>query len=527
MESDNNGNGDLKIINIKALEEASCYDHPIDYRNPIKILETHISWVLLTGQFAYKIKKPVNLGFVDYSTLDRRKKFCEEELRLNKLLADDLYIAVVPIYGSLSEPSFKPNFKAGTPGVPIEYAVKMRQFDQNLLLDRLLKKNALSKEIMLSIASQISKFHESTPKSSPDSRFGTPDNIREPMLDNFKECERLLQETNNEHEQLNIKEKKEKLYALRKWSETTFLEKLLLIQDRKKNGFVRDCHGDLHLRNMVLDNFDKSDQSLENPESTPKSTKVIIFDRIEFNPDFRWNDIMSEVAFLAMDLEEKHHTELCYSFLNSYLQAIGDYEGLELLNFYKVYRAMVLAKVTLESPIHNKLAIFSHYLDYAHKIALETTARKPELIIAHGVSGSGKTFFGNQVAPSMPAIHIRSDIERKRLYKAQPTNLYSEEKTEKTYERLYQIAHALLSFGFKVFVDAAFLQKKHRKKFQVLAEEFRIPFKILQFDADKSLLQKRIEKRRQEKQDASDATLEVLEMQLKILEPLTEEERKN
>lgn len=519
-------------LNIKALLQADRYDHPV---NHFQVIETHISWVLLTGDFAYKIKKPVNLGFVDYSSLKKRKFYCEEEFHLNQILAKNIVLAVVPIYGTLEDPSFKPH----NPHKPhqkktinqtemmeddiienniIEYAVKMRQFDQSMMLNQLLEKNELTQNILVNIAVQVAAFHENAEPAAINTPFGSAENIKEPLLDNFLDCETLLKEwEENKDPILDLREILKDLKALKTWSLTVFQQKLSLFEARKRNGFVRDCHGDLHLGNMVLLN-----------------SKTTIFDRIEFNLNFRWNDIINEVAFLMMDLEERHHTELAYSFLNPYLQQIGDYEGLELLDFYKIYRAMVRAKVALESPINNKLSVFHHYLHYGLSIALKNQEDKnqkaknqkpPKLIITVGVSGSGKTFLSNELAPYIPAIHIRSDIERKRLFFADRLpSLYVAEKTEATYERLYEISNSLLQWGYSVLVDATFLQKKHREKFQKLAEKLKVPFSILQVNAPKTVLAERIRERLSNRQDASEATLEVLEMQLKNEEPLTEEE---
>lgn len=491
-------------LKIKNLLKPEMYDHPVD---SIELVETHISWVLLTGQFAYKIKKPVNFGFLDFSTLDKRKLYCEEELRLNRRLAPDLYLEVVSIFGSEDNPVLKGQ------GPAIEYAVKMRQFPQSSQLDRLLEAGGLDSSIIDKLAAKVAYFHLSNKSAEMHSGFGDLEHIREPVLENFKHIRASINDSNIEP----------MVYMLESWSKQQLDELADAIRQRKQQGFVRECHGDMHLRNIALWDDD-----------------VIIFDCIEFNPNFYWIDVISEIAFLIMDLEDRNQSPLAQRFLNSYLEITGDYEGVRLLRFYKVYRAMVRAKVdalrtSQEQPgsLEYKQTVedFLQYLNLAERYTFIT---KPCLLINHGLSGSGKTFATRKILKAFPAIHIRSDIERKRLYQQDEDRdafdgvnqgIYTPEATRRTYGRLVEIAQILLASGYSVVIDAANLKLEQRQLFVELAKGLHSPYLFLNFHAPLETLKKRIRQRAQLGHDASDATLEILEHQLETHEQLTEEEK--
>lgn len=319
---------------IQALQDPSLYDHPI---SQFEIIETHLSLVILTGTFAYKIKKPVYFPFVDFSTLEKRLFYCQEELRLNQKLAPSLYQEVLPISGSFDHPHIGLHPSKPT----IEYAIKMAQFDTEQVLARLLKQGHLTVSHLNKLAEQISLFHQEAAKSELFSPYGEPHTIQTAMLDNFSECLPLLNA--KKLDALNTP-----LLELQAWSKNQFkiLEPLFLA--RKQAGFIRECHGDLHLENMVLFN-----------------NQLIIFDCIEFNNTLHWIDTMNDIAFLTMDLHAKQAPKKAWYFLNRYLALTEDFEGMALLPFYQVYRAMVRAKVALLSPSPNPLALFSHYLNLA------------------------------------------------------------------------------------------------------------------------------------------------------------------
>lgn len=486
---------------IETMQNPDVFDHPV---TDVQLLETHISWVLLTGDYAYKIKKPVNLGFVNFTTLNKREFYCHEEIRLNRRLAQELYLEVVPITGSSENPKIN-----GTT-TPIEYAVKMKQFPQEALLSHLLHHEALLPRHIDNLAFKVAEFHQQVEIAPPDSCFGTPERVDEVVQENFRHL------INSE---IHTGDLKTKIELLQQWSHQEFNQLAELFTQRKEQGFIRECHGDMHLGNMILLN-----------------DEVTLFDCIEFNENFRWIDVLSEIAFCKMDLEYRGFPELSSRFLNAYLEQSGDYEGIPLIRFYLVYRAMVRAKVaairisqsgtsdTEKLPIQ---AECQGYLDLAEKYIKPL---KPFLLITHGFSGSGKTYTTQQLVDGLQAIRLRSDVERKRLHglkslqsshSADTGDIYSADSTENTYHRLAQLAQILLEAGHSVIVDATFLKHDFREKYKTLAEELKAPFAILDFQIAEEILKKRIRKR---SLDASEANLTILKQQIQSHDPILEVE---
>lgn len=458
-----------------------------------QLLETHISWVLLAGDYAWKIKKPVDFGFLDFSSLDKRRFYCEEELRLNGRLAPNIYLEVVPVCGTLDAP------RLGGEGEPLDYAVKMRRFDQSGLLSNRLP--LLTPELMDELADLAADFHQQIQVCGKDCEFGSPAAVLAPMLDNFSTIRGLGQppEVLGQLEQIEA------------WTRATAEALTPVLQARKDNGFIRECHGDMHLGNITI--IDE---------------QAVIFDGIEFNPELRWIDTMNEVAFLLMDLREKQLPQLAWHFLNRYLQATGDYPGLALCSLYQAYRAMVRAKVAALGG--NQQSGFASYLRQAQAC---TNSPAPRLIITHGLSGSGKSYTASRAADQSGAVHLRSDIERKRLEglaalsrtgSALDSGIYTRDKTDQTYQRLLQLAQQLLQEGYSVIVDATFLFSEQRRVFRELAAQLSIPFAILDMQTPESLLRQRIRQRQQQARDPSEADERVLELQLQNRQPLTSEE---
>jgi aminoglycoside phosphotransferase family enzyme/predicted kinase len=491
---------------IDSLQNPSIYDHTIEY---FKVIETHISWVILTGDFAYKIKKPVDFGFLDFTTLEKRKHYCEEELRLNRQLAPQIYLDVVAIHGSPQQPILTSNDQP-----VIEYAVKMRQFPQPNEMDHLLEAGNLLPKHIDQLARVVAHFHLTTGQPPAGSKYGDYQHVTAPVMENFSQT------------RLHIKDPGAiaLIDQLEKWSRNECVRLQGVISTRKKNNFVRSCHGDMHLGNMVL--LDK---------------EPVIFDRIEFNNNFYFIDVMSEIAFLLMDLDYRQQHQLAWRFLNHYLQITGDYEGLTLLGFYKAYRAMVRAKVDAlrlsqeqENSEEYKETLAS-CLDHLQLAAGYTRPGKPVLLINHGLSGSGKSFNTKKLAERLPAVTIRSDIERKRLYAIEADQeslagaeqgIYTLEATERTYETLARLATAVLTAGFNVIIDAVNLKQAQRQYFINLANQLDLQFIILHYQADQDIMRSRIQDRLTANDDASDATLEILQHQLGQLESLSVDEQR-
>lgn len=474
---------------IERLRLSERYPHPV---SRIEVIETHISWLLLTGEYAYKIKKPVNFGFLDFTTLEQRRHCCEEELRLNQRLAPDIYEAVIPISGSESEPLL------GDDSAPIEYAVRMRQFDSDQRLDQLLERHLFQAEWIDMLAARIAHFHKRIPIVAQDSPWGEPETIAGVVFDNYSHPNRALLEP-GDIELLDRLEActRRRFEALR----DTFVA-------RKRSGHVRECHGDLHLGNITLFH-----------------DKLRLFDCIEFNLQFRWIDTICDLAFLLMDLEANGQFRWANRCLNLYLELTGDYEGLVLLDFYKAYRSMVRAKVAMlgDKP---DIETFRRYLHLTERYC---TPKPPFLLLMHGVSGSGKSYLSKRLFEAMGAIRIRSDVERKRIFRSasrsEKLEMYGSDMNIRTFHRLVDMTRLMLRAGISVVVDATFIRLRGRALYRQMAEREGIPMRIISCHCDQNLIEARLKRRAEEGSDPSDADIEVMRRQLAILHPITAEEQ--
>ncbi len=485
---------------VRALSDERVLGHPVP--KP-QLLETHISHVILTGVYAYKIKKAVDLEFLNFVSLESRKKYSFEELRLNRRTAPELYLEVLAIGGSAGAPAF---------GVlpAIEYVLKMREFPQSDLASNTLEAWRLEPCHWDWLAGDLARFHTMAEVAGADSGFGLPKQIRQWALQNFRQVD---QRATTQHA---LRERQ----RLEEWTRAAYVELEDGFETRRREGHVRECHGDLHLGNLVM---------IDN--------RLTPFDCIEFNPNLRWIDVTSDLAFLTMDLQHRKARPMASRLLNRYLEISGDYAGLEVLGFYQVYRAVVRAKVALmksgqgggdgAGPVRD----FERYMELALSYL---DSSRPALIITHGLSGSGKTAFSERLVQVMNAVRIRSDVERKRLHglgssaRSQAPvggGLYDSGVSERTYERLLQLAQGVIRNGYAVIADAAFLKKAQRRRFQQAAQTLGIPFLILDFVAPVEVLRERLAERERKDADASDATVKVLDYQLKTQEPLTTDEQ--
>ena len=491
---------------VRALKNADLYDHPV---SAFSIIETHISWIILTGTYAYKIKKPVDFGFIDFSTLDKRKFYCEEELRLNRRFSDNLYLKVIAIRSSNTHP------RLNGEGKIIEYAVQMKEFPQNMLISNYASKGLLTADHIDSMAQVVADFHSKAPCSLSSNSFGNWDTIVKWNHENFPHLEKEIPE----------KYLPDYYQSLKNWCLQQEETLKPVMQFRHQNGSVRECHGDLHLGNMVL----------QEDQCTP-------FDCLEFNDELRWIDPISEIAFVVMDLQAQDYDEYAWRFLNRYLAINGDYDGVSLLAYYIVYRALVRAKVEALSIAHRAKESFSdnnifkpalHYLDATQPWI---NPQHAVLIVMHGLSGSGKSTVAGHLASKLGAIHIRSDIERKRLYDLVSTadsgssvgqGIYTEGASQKTYSRLAELAQKLVENNFSVIVDATCLKSAQRGLFRQTAQRLDVPSFLISCQAPEKELRQRISQRLDQGGDASEANQRVLTNQLKNQEPLSKKELKD
>lgn len=488
---------------VAALQNAALYDHDID---AFQVIETHISWVLLTGPYAYKMKKPVRFGFLDFSSLSLRKQYCEEELRLNRRYAPQLYQAVIPVTGSIEHPGLYGQ------GEAIEYLVKMRQFSQHDLLSHLAENGKLQPSRIDEMADVIAAHHVKAQAASQNMVYGTLKSISKWVNENFSQLWPLLRD----------RELIDHYVELQDWSDRELEKHWRYMRERKHAGFVRECHGDLHLGNMAL---------VEN--------QVTLFDCIEFNPELRWIDVISEAAFVMMDLQQRGYPHLAWRFINRYLQQTGDYDGVKLLRYYLVYRALVRAKVAAlrtRQPGNTTTqvsAIWKEVTEYTELALLYINTVRPVILLMHGFSGSGKSTLAGKLAESLGALQIRSDIERKRLYghtalerteSGVDSGIYSSVATLRTYTCLEELTEKIVNAGFPVIVDASFLHARMRVQFKHLAKILGVPCLIIDCIAPVKTLRKRVRLRMRLEKDPSEATLDVLEKQLALADRLSDQE---
>jgi hypothetical protein len=490
-------------LHIARLLEPGFYPHPV---GTVELVETHISWVLLTGSYAYKVKKPLDLGFLDFSTLEKREHCCREELRLNRRLAPHIYLEVVAITGTPESPVL-----AG-PGTPIEYAVKMRQFAQDGLLDRRLAAGTLPAELIDRLARRVAEFHGGIERAPEGSDFGTPERAHYPVEENFRQTRPLITDPTVT----------ERLEHLGERSEAAYVRLRPALAARREGGFIRECHGDMHLGNMA-----------------EVSGELVIFDGIEFNPNLRWIDVMSEVAFFCMDLEQRGRADYAWRFLNGYLEVTGDYAGLAVLRYYQSYRAMVRAKVTAirlgqpDVPTDDRARAEAAFLGYLGQAEGYAAAQQPFLLLTRGPSGAGKTVVAGTLCERLGAVRVRSDVERKRLAGLAPearsgsglaSGLYSDQASGATYGRLVSLARQVLEAGLPVVLDATFLLREQREMARRVARSLGVPFLVLDVSAPADVLRARVAERERAATDASEASAAVLERQLQGLGPLDPDE---
>jgi len=484
------------LANPAMLLQPQSFAHPV---GRIAMLETHISWVYLTGRYAYKVKKPVAFPFLDYSTLVSRQRFCQLELERNRKWAGDLYIDLVGLHGE------EGNIRIGEAESQVEWAIRMHEFSQDDCLANLAQKGPLPQEWIDDLAEHLVESHQQAEPVKLDSEYGKAESLKDQLIQCFIDINHAGQ-----HQSEAIDCGRLEALIFQKLEALTDL-----LKDRRTAGRVRECHGDLHLSNLIR-----------------WKGKTVGFDAIEFNADFYWIDVWSEVAFTIMDLDSRGQYFAASRLLNRYAENSGDYQGLECLTVYLTYRAMVRARINalrvIQNPPQSEIANEAQLemIKYL-KLAEGYFRERPLCIwITHGVSGSGKSTGMLGVIDRGRMVRIRSDVERKRLAGLEPldkgpASIYTTEFSKATYQRCIELSRRILKAGYPVIIDATFLKRWQRELVYQLGNELNIPVHIARFEAEPNELISRVMNR---KGDASDATAEVVLRQLSEQEPLSEEE---
>ena len=471
----------------------------------VELVQTHISFVFIAGDYVYKVKKPVNFGFLDFTTLEKRKFYCEEELRLNRRLASSIYLDVVPITcddrGTVSP---------GGRGAIVDYAVRMRKLPLDKMLKVLLARGEAEPGIMDKVAEKISRFHTEAATGGAIDEMGSIRTIRHNTDENFAQTEKYIGVTLAACQYDFIKAYVEKFLAVNK----------SLLEKRVADHKIRDCHGDLHLEHICI------------------ADEIIVFDCIEFNDRFRCGDVAAEVAFLTMDLDYNGYPDHAAVFENAYLKYSGDTDMRTLLNFYRCYYAYVRGKVTSFRLDQKELPdaerqdirkIASRYFDLACTYAARL--EKPVLILTAGLIGSGKSFQARNLAEQLGADIIRTDVLRKELLQISPSEkhhesfgqgIYAGEVSRKTYDKAFELASNKIRLGKSVIIDASFRSRADRAMAADLARRLNVPLYVIECTCPDAVAKIRLEKRMLDKDNPSDGRWEILEEQKKQYEALLE-----
>ena len=490
---------------IEFLSKPTSYPHKTD--KTIQVIQTQMSLVFLTGDYVYKLHKPVDLGYVDYTTLDKRHYFCEQEVKLNRRLSPDLYYGVLPITADQNG-----RLELDGKGQTVEYAVKMKTLPSDKMLDKLLASDSVTEDMMTLVAKKVSDFHKKAVFSDEIANVASLDTLSFNAEENFQQLSPYAGRVFSQKQ----------LDRIIAFTRAFLKDKADLFNKRIRDNRIKDCHGDLHSQHICF------------------TDPISIYDCIEFIDRFRYVDVAAEVSFLCMDLDHSGHADLSQAFFKAYLENSQDEEIRLLTDYYRCYYACVRAKVNcfqLDDPLVSDEAkekcqsTAKAYID----LACAYTDRKPRLFINYGTTGCGKSTLSRELSKHLGLVYLSSDITRKKLanvalddhhFKEYNADLYSPEMTEATYNALYDNADKALKAGLSVILDAAFLKKAERDHAVSIAEKNGARYHILHYPTTEEETVANLNKRANEK-DASDGTYDIYLMQIRSLDPLTDDEIKN
>ncbi|NOS36040.1 MAG: AAA family ATPase [Deltaproteobacteria bacterium] len=486
---------------IKALLNPAAYPE----KPPgVELRQTHISYLFFTPEFVYKVKKPVNFGFLDFTTLRKRRFYCEQEVTLNGRLAEDVYIEVVAIKKG------KGGIGVGGEGRTVEYAVKMKRLPHEMMLNEMLEDSRITDEMVREIGRVIGRFHLKIPSTSEISRFGLPDLLTKNTEENFSQTKKYRARTVSSEQFERIEDFTRGMLEKREG----------LFNKRVEGGYIKELHGDLHADHVCI------------------TDSIKIFDCIEFNERFRYSDVVSDMAFLAMDFDCYNRHDLSRLFGLAYFETTEDPLGKELLNFYKCYRAYVRGKVESfkldeeEVSDEEKEVSRLHAMRYFHLADLYATGGfRPTVIVVCGLTGTGKTTVAAALSRKLGVGLHSSDVVRKELAGIEPEErrldrfeegIYRSAFTEQTYAELIRRGRTSLQEGRSIILDATFSRAAHREAVVKVAKEAGANLHFIECTACEDVIKVRLEKRLGEKGAVSDGRWEIYERQRGICEKIDE-----
>lgn len=488
---------------IAALASADAYpERPAS----VEHIQTHISHLFLTPEFVYKVKKPVDFGFLDFTTFEKRRYFCQRELELNRRIAPQVYLDVLEVRqdhgGAL---------RVAGAGRVVEHALKMRRLPQEASMIDLLQSNGVTEDMVRELALLVARFHKRAEASAAISAHGGVQAVTRQVRENFSQTERYRRRTILPY----------KWHELRDWSEAFLKEQAPLLRQRVADGRVRDNHGDLHAAQVFF---------------TPEGIRII--DCIEFNDAYRCCDVASDIGFLAMDLDAHGRHDLSRVLVETWVEETGDHGALQVLDFYKTYRAVVRGKVesfrlddsaTLDSERDAITLRARGYFNLGYRYIQRPSP--PRLVICGGMIGTGKSTVARYLANDAGMGLIATDAVRKQLAGARPTErhydafesgIYTPEFSARTYQEVFRQGRQFLEEGRSVVLDATFGRREHRETAARLAAEFGVDFWAVECVADESDLRERLSRREQRGQSVSDGRWEIYLRERDAFEPLSE-----